>query len=96
MRRALSGGGGFSSACQVSGPGTPGGNAVHRSLRRLEGLNLVTHTKHAAPGTGVKRKVYELTRSGKRVLAAYLETTLSYLHDPEFLAAVHAGRSPDC
>ncbi|SDQ24268.1 PadR family transcriptional regulator [Actinopolyspora saharensis] len=68
--------------------------SLHRNLRRLEGLNLITHTRRAAPGTGVRRKMYELTTSGERVLAAHLETTMSYLDDPGFLAAVRAGRDP--
>lgn len=66
--------------------------SLHRALRRLEGLNVITHTSHAAPGTGAKRKVYELTRSGERVLAAYLDTTMSYLFDPGFLTSVRAAR----
>lgn len=66
--------------------------SLHRALRRLEGLNVITHTSRSVPGTGAKRKVYELTGSGERVLAAYLDTTMSYLDDPRFTASVRAAR----
>ncbi len=58
--------------------------SLHRALRRLDGLNLVTHTPVDVPGSGVKRKVYTLTQTGERVLKAYLATTLSYVREPCF------------
>lgn len=64
--------------------------SLHRALRRLEALNVLTHASRSVPGTGAKRKVYELTRTGERVLVAYLDTTMSYLGNPEFIASVRA------
>ncbi len=66
--------------------------SLYRALRRLEGLNVITHSPRQVAGTGAKRKVYELTESGDRILAAYLATTMSYLDAPEFVAAVEAAR----
>ena len=57
--------------------------SLHRALRRIEGLNLITHTEEAVSGSGVKRKVYALTISGDRLLTAYAKGTLSYLRCPE-------------
>ena len=58
--------------------------SLHRALRRLDGLNVVTHTPEDVPSSGVKRKVYTLTQSGERILNAYLATTLSYTRNPRF------------
>lgn len=66
--------------------------SLHRALRRLEGLNVITHSAQPVAGTGARRKVYELTSSGERVLAAYLSTTMSYLDAPDFRAALAAAR----
>ncbi len=70
--------------------------SLHRALRRVEAANLITHTTHPAPGTGAKRKVYELTQSGERMLAALLRGPLSYVDNPTFreAAAAAAGRPP--
>ncbi|MBZ2197308.1 helix-turn-helix transcriptional regulator [Occultella gossypii] len=67
--------------------------SLHRALRRVEGLNLITHAAQPAPGTGAKRKVYELTASGGRVLSAYLDGPLGYLSSPDYLGAVAVLRS---
>ena len=56
------------------------------------GLTVITHSTRQIAGTGAKRKVYELTESGDRILAAYLATTMSHLDAPEFIAAVEAAR----
>jgi DNA-binding PadR family transcriptional regulator len=61
--------------------------SLHRALRRVEGLNLIIHTQQPAPGTGARRKVYELTQSGERVLAAYLAGPLAYVDSPSFRQA---------
>jgi DNA-binding PadR family transcriptional regulator len=53
--------------------------SMHRALRRVEGLNLITHRQESVPGTGAKRKIYELTASGERVLAACLHGPLAYV-----------------
>lgn len=66
--------------------------SLHRALRRLGGLNVITHTARSVPGTGAKRKMYELTRSGERVLAAFLDTTMSYLEAPGFAASIRAAQ----
>ena len=58
--------------------------SVHRALRRLEEHNLLIHKQEPAPGTGAKRKVYELTQSGERVLREHLTTTMSYTRHPTF------------
>lgn len=58
--------------------------SVHRALRRLEEHNLLIHRQEAAPGTGAKRKVYELTQSGERVLRDHLTSTMSYTRHPTF------------
>lgn len=95
---ALTRGAAWSGDIQAFLVGASGGNlavdeqSLHRAMRRLEGLNVITHTARAVPGTGAKRKMYQLTRSGQRVLAAYLETTMSYLGDPEFTDSVQAAR----
>lgn len=54
--------------------------SMHRALRRVEGLNLITHSQESAIGTGAKRKIYALTASGERVLAAYLQGPLAYVN----------------
>jgi DNA-binding PadR family transcriptional regulator len=70
--------------------------SLHRSLRRLEDHNLLIHTQQAAPGTGAKRKVYELTQSGERILRNHLATTMSYTRLPTFqsLGSYDAGDPP--
>lgn len=68
--------------------------SLHRALRRLDALNVVTHTPEDVPGSGVKRKMYSLTQTGERVLNEYLETTLSYARTPLFQSLI--GRlAPD-
>lgn len=52
--------------------------SLYRALRRLEKTELVTHGEVAAAGTGAKRKVFQLTASGLRVLERYTRTTLAY------------------
>ena len=66
--------------------------SLHRTLRRLEGLNVITHTAQSVAGTGARRKVYELTGSGGRLLDAFLSTTMDYLDEPEFIASVQAAQ----
>jgi DNA-binding PadR family transcriptional regulator len=66
--------------------------SLHRALRRVEGLNLITHSDQPAPGTGAKRKIYELTDSGERVLAAYLNGPMAYTTTPLFLESAAAVR----
>lgn len=65
--------------------------SLHRTLRRLEGLNVITHTAQSVAGTGARRKVYELTGSGARLLDAFLSTTMCYLVEPEFIDSVQAA-----
>lgn len=60
--------------------------SLHRALRRLEDHNLLIHTQQSAVGTGAKRKVYELTQSGERVLRNHLTSTMSYTRTPLFSA----------
>jgi DNA-binding PadR family transcriptional regulator len=62
--------------------------SLHRSLRRLVGLNLITFTEHAAAGTGAKRKTYELTQTGEDVLGRLARRTLSYARNPRYLRAL--------
>jgi DNA-binding PadR family transcriptional regulator len=62
--------------------------SLHRSLRRLVGLNLITFTEQAAAGTGAKRKTYELTKTGEKVLGQLARTTLSYTRNPRFVDAL--------
>lgn len=62
--------------------------SLHRSMRRLVGLNLVTFTESAAAGTGAKRKTYELTQTGADVLRRLCGQTLSYARNPKFLNAI--------
>lgn len=69
--------------------------SLHRALRRLDQLNVITHTARPAPGTGANRKVFQLTASGHRVLAAYRATTLSYLDHDAFRELLHAVPDPD-
>lgn len=52
---------------------------VHRALRWVEGLNLITHSEESVAGPGAKRKIYGLTASGERVLAGYLEGPMAYV-----------------
>lgn len=66
--------------------------SLHRALRRVESLNLITHSDQVAPGTGAKRKIYALTESGERVLAAYLDGPMSYLTTPLFQESAAAVR----
>ncbi|CAN5491794.1 hypothetical protein BH23ACT6_BH23ACT6_26800 [soil metagenome] len=56
--------------------------SLHRALRRLDKLNVITHNAQSVPKTGAKRKAYELTASGHRILETYCATTLSYLEHP--------------
>lgn len=62
--------------------------SLYRALRRLEKAQLVRHAKQATAGTGAKRKVFELTGSGQRVLARYEAQTLAY---QARIAATRAG-----
>lgn len=64
--------------------------SLHRSLRRLVGLNLIAFTEDPVQGTGVKRKSYQLTRTGAEVLAQLARETLSYARNPRFLSALAA------
>lgn len=64
---------------------------MHRALRRVEGLNLITHSQESVIGTGAKRKIYELTASGERVLAAYLQGPLAYVTSKLFQDATAAA-----
>jgi DNA-binding PadR family transcriptional regulator len=66
--------------------------SLHRALRRVEGLNLITHSQEAVAGTGAKRKIYELTDSGERVLAGYLQGPMAYATTKLFQDAAAAAR----
>jgi DNA-binding PadR family transcriptional regulator len=62
--------------------------SLHRSLRRMVGLNLISFTEHSVVGTGAKRKTYELTQTGEEVLSRLARRTLSYARDPRYLSAL--------
>lgn len=62
--------------------------SLHRSLRRLVDLNLITFTEHSVVGTGAKRKTYELTQTGEDVLGRLARRTLSYARNPRYLEAL--------
>ncbi|WP_247826766.1 PadR family transcriptional regulator [Arthrobacter antioxidans] len=66
--------------------------SMHRALRRAEGLNLITHTLKPSAGTGAKRKIYELTASGERVLAGYLRGPMAYMTTKLFQDATATAR----
>ncbi|WP_181037506.1 PadR family transcriptional regulator [Arthrobacter sp. ZGTC412] len=66
--------------------------SMHRALRRVEGLNLITHSQESVSGTGAKRKIYELTASGERVLAGYLHGPMAYMSTKLFRDATAAAR----
>lgn len=66
--------------------------SMHRALRREEGLNLITHTPEPSTGTGAERKIYELTASGERVLAGYLQGPMAYVTTRLFHDATTAAR----
>jgi DNA-binding PadR family transcriptional regulator len=66
--------------------------SMHRALRRVEGLNLITHSQESVAGTGAKRKVYELTASGERVLAGYLQGPMAYVTSRLFRDVTAAAR----
>jgi DNA-binding PadR family transcriptional regulator len=65
--------------------------SLHRALRRVEGLNLITHSQESVAGTGAKRKIYELTASGERVLAGFLEGPMAYATTRLFREAAAAA-----
>lgn len=46
--------------------------SMHRVLRRLTKAELTSAAEAAVPGTGLKKKVYTLTKNGERVLEAML------------------------
>ena len=66
--------------------------SMHRALRRVEGLNLITHSQESVAGTGAKRKIYELTASGERVLASYLQGPMTYVNSELFRDSIAAVR----
>jgi DNA-binding PadR family transcriptional regulator len=66
--------------------------SMHRALRRVEGLNLITHSPESVVGTGAKRKIYELTASGERVLASYLQGPMAYVNTELFRDSTAAAR----
>jgi DNA-binding PadR family transcriptional regulator len=66
--------------------------SLHRALRRVQGLNLIVHSELPVPGTGARRKVYELTQSGERVLAGYLDGPMAYVRTPLYAESVEAVR----
>jgi DNA-binding PadR family transcriptional regulator len=66
--------------------------SMHRALRRVEGLNLITHNLESVAGTGAKRKIYELTASGERVLVGYLQGPMAYASTKLFQDATAAAR----
>ncbi|WP_458781866.1 helix-turn-helix transcriptional regulator [Arthrobacter sp. D3-16] len=66
--------------------------SLHRALRRVEGLNLITHSQESVAGTGAKRKIYELTASGERVLASYLQGPMAYVTNNLFQDVTTAAR----
>jgi DNA-binding PadR family transcriptional regulator len=65
-------------------------HSLHRSLRRLVGLNLITFIEDPVAGTGAKRKTYELTRTGEEVLSRLARKTLSYARSRRFVGALEA------
>jgi DNA-binding PadR family transcriptional regulator len=66
--------------------------SLHRALRRVEGLNLIIHSQESVAGTGAKRKIYELTASGERVLAGSLQGPMAYATTELFQNAAAAAR----
>lgn len=47
--------------------------SIHRTMRRLEKLDLVCSEKLSVKGTGLKKKLYSVTDHGKNIAAAMAE-----------------------
>jgi PadR family transcriptional regulator, regulatory protein PadR len=58
--------------------------SIYRAMRRLSDLELVETSDHPGRRTGADRRYYRLTRTGRRVLGAFLDRHVRpiYLSDP--------------
>lgn len=67
--------------------------SLYRALRRFEGMKLVHVSKENSPNSGVKRKYYELTETGKEVLSRFIEIHITPLYKPEVTKLIRALES---
>ncbi len=57
----------------TNGTMTPDDRSLYRALRRLAQMELVELSVRSGERTGAKRKYYQLTQTGERVLEAFLD-----------------------
>jgi DNA-binding PadR family transcriptional regulator len=63
--------------------------SLHRALRRLESLSLISSTLQPAPKTGARRKIYSLTDQGTTFLNQIAASSLGYLSSPALQNLMH-------
>ena len=63
--------------------------SLYRALRRFKGMGMVTVTEEDSPNGGPKRKFYELTDTGKAVLAKFLQIHIRPLTKPNITKLIN-------
>ena len=64
--------------------------SLHRTLKRMAALGLISFTEVDAPKTGASRKVFELSDLGVSFLELTKNSSLNYLHNHIFLDKLKA------
>ena len=61
---------------------------LHRTLKRMNHLDLIEHIEVAVPRTGMKRKDYSLTEFGASTLKEMKRSSLKYWLEDSFINAL--------
>jgi DNA-binding PadR family transcriptional regulator len=60
--------------------------SLYRALRRFSDMGLVSITEEQSPNSGPKRKYYQLTEGGEKVLGKFLDLNITPLLRPKVTA----------
>ena len=67
--------------------------SLYRALRRFKGMGMVSVSEEDSPSGGPKRKFYELTPTGRAVLARFIELHLTPLMKPSVIRIIEQASS---
>lgn len=65
--------------------------SLYRALRRFSDMGLVSMTEEESPNSGPKRKYYQLTDGGERVLSRFLSLHIAPLLRPNINALLKSA-----
>jgi len=63
--------------------------SLYRALRRFSSMDLVHITEEESPSSGPKRKYYQLTQTGEKVLGTFVNLHMKPLLSPNITRLIH-------